>query len=158
MLFQKIRKTTLLQFFQAYSKIRCLQLLFLLYINDLHTCVYCTLLPIVIYDGFHDSNVCISQEELVGILTKKIKLITQCIMKICSLSVFMPRCTIRMLQCNLAQWSHTWLMPFNYQKCEFLRVTNKLSPILHTYYIENTQIKSVSSATYLGVTINNKLR
>ena len=35
-------------------------LLFLLYINDLHTCVYCTLLPIVIYDGFHDSNVCIS--------------------------------------------------------------------------------------------------
>ena len=57
----------------------------------------------------------------------------------------------------LAQWSHTWMMSFNPQKCEFLRVTNKRNYIMHTYYIESTPIKEVLSATYLGVSIDNKL-
>ena len=42
-------------------------------------------------------------------------------------------------------------------QCEFIRVTNKRNPILHAYYIENTLIKEVLSATYLGVTIDSKL-
>ena len=42
-------------------------------------------------------------------------------------------------------------------KCEFLRVANKQNPILHTYYIESTPIKEVTSAKYLGVTIDSKL-
>ena len=46
------------------------------------------------------------------------------------------------------------MMSFNPQKCKFLRVTNKGNPIL---YIENTLIKEVSAATYLGVTIDSKL-
>ena len=49
------------------------------------------------------------------------------------------------------------MMSFNPQICEFLRVTNKRNPILHTYYIENTLIKEVLSATHLGVTIDSKL-
>ena len=49
------------------------------------------------------------------------------------------------------------MMSFNSQKCEFLRVTNKRNPILHNYYIENALIKEVSSATYLGITIDSKL-
>ena len=48
-------------------------------------------------------------------------------------------------------------MSFNPPKCKFLRVTNKRKPILQNYYIENTLIKEVSSATFLGVAIDSKL-
>ena len=57
----------------------------------------------------------------------------------------------------LSQWSHNWMISFNPQKCKVLRVTNKRNPILHNYYIEDALIKEVSSATYLGVTIDSKL-
>jgi len=32
---------------------------------------------------------------------------------------------------TLVQWAHTWEMEFNYQKCEFLRVTNKQYPVIY---------------------------
>ena len=57
----------------------------------------------------------------------------------------------------LEQWSHKWQMPFNTKKCEFLRITNKKSPLIHTYYIATSPIKEVTSTKYLGVVIDHKL-
>ena len=47
--------------------------------------------------------------------------------------------------------------PFNYEKCEYLHITNKISPTISTYYMGINIIKEVSSVKYLGVTINSKL-
>ena len=57
----------------------------------------------------------------------------------------------------LVQWAKRWKMTFNILKCEFLRVTNQQNPILHTNYIESYPNKEVTSAKYLGVTIDNML-
>jgi len=46
---------------------------------------------------------------------------------------------------------------FNFNKCEFLRITNKLSPKATTYNMESNIIKQVSSVKYLGITINELL-
>ena len=48
-------------------------------------------------------------------------------------------------------------MPFNHLKCEFLHITNKKSPITHTYYITKSPIKEVTTTKYLGVLIDSKL-
>ena len=48
-------------------------------------------------------------------------------------------------------------MVFNPQKCEFLRITNKKHPILNQYKIQTKNIKEVSHAKYLGVTISHNL-
>jgi len=45
-------------------------------------------------------------------------------------------------------------MAFNYSKCEFLRITNR---IVNKYKIQNNEIKEVSHAKYLGVTISHNL-
>ena len=103
-------------------------LLFLLYINDLPICV-----------------------------RNKIKLYADDVLLYSPIHSTVDCITLQQDLDLLAQWSHTWLMSFNPQKCEFLRVTNKRIPILHTYYIENTPIKEVLFATYLGVTIDSKL-
>ena len=58
---------------------------------------------------------------------------------------------------KLLNWSRDWQLLFNYEKCEYLRITNKISPIISTYYMGINIIKEVSSAKYLGVTINSKL-
>ena len=57
----------------------------------------------------------------------------------------------------LEQWSHKWQMSFNPTKCEFLRITNKKAPLIHSYYIATSLIKEVTSVKYLGVQIDNKL-
>lgn len=59
---------------------------------------------------------------------------------------------------SLTKWSSTWQLPFNLNKCEFLRVTNKFFPITTTYYMDAKSIKQVTSAKYLGITINEKLQ
>ena len=59
---------------------------------------------------------------------------------------------------NLIKWSINWQLLFNFDKCEFLRITNKLSPTVTTYNMESKIIKQVSSVKYLGITINEKLQ
>ena len=50
------------------------------------------------------------------------------------------------------------IMSFNPTKCEFLRITNRKSPVVHTYYIATSPIKEVTSTKrYLGVLIDNQL-
>ena len=48
-------------------------------------------------------------------------------------------------------------MSFNPTRCEFLRITNKKTPLIHSYYITTSLIKEVTSIKYLGVRIDNKL-
>ena len=48
-------------------------------------------------------------------------------------------------------------MSFNPTKCEFLRITNKKTPLTHSYYIATSLIKKVTSIKYLGVRNDNKL-
>ena len=57
----------------------------------------------------------------------------------------------------LVQWAHIWQMEFNYQKCEFLRITNKRNPLVFDYCIESVPIRQVSHTKYLGVTITSNL-
>ena len=48
-------------------------------------------------------------------------------------------------------------MSFNAKKCEFLRIKNKKNFIPYRYHINNDLIREVTSAKYLGVTIDNQL-
>ena len=57
---------------------------------------------------------------------------------------------------TLNNWSQTWKMTFNTSKCEFLRITKKLTPILMQYYIQNDVIK-VKHTKYLGVNTDHHL-
>ena len=57
----------------------------------------------------------------------------------------------------LHQWASTWLMTFNSNKCEFLQLTKKNHPMKSHYHIDNKQIKQVTTAKYLGITIDKNL-
>jgi len=54
---------------------------------------------------------------------------------------------------TLEKWAKKWNMSYNIQKCEFLRITNKLNPILSQYLLTN----EVTYTKYLGVVIDSKL-
>jgi len=58
---------------------------------------------------------------------------------------------------KLAHWSSIWQMPFNLTKCEYLIVTNKSSPLVCQYKLNDYKLQRVLSAKYLGVTISSNL-
>ena len=58
---------------------------------------------------------------------------------------------------NLEQWAKTWSMRFNPDKCVHLRITNIKTPLYHNYTIYNQQLREVSSAKYLGLSIDGHL-
>ena len=59
---------------------------------------------------------------------------------------------------NLQSWEKDWLMEFNSDKCEVLRVTRKKSMIHHDYTLHGKVLRSVTSARYLGVQLSHDLK
>ena len=59
---------------------------------------------------------------------------------------------------NLQKWEKKWLMAFNPDKCEVLRITNKRKHIHQAQYsIHGKILNLVDEGKYLGVTIQSKL-
>ena len=58
---------------------------------------------------------------------------------------------------KLETWESEWLMAFNPDKCEVIRITNKKKPTLFKYKLHGISLKETDSAKYLGVTITKDL-
>jgi hypothetical protein len=59
---------------------------------------------------------------------------------------------------NLQSWGKDWLMEFNSDKCEVLRVTRKKSMIHHDFTLYGKVLRSVTSARYLGLQLSHDLK
>ena len=59
---------------------------------------------------------------------------------------------------KLEQWEKEWDMNFNPSKYQVLHVNRIKTPIPSKYFLHNTELESVSTAKYLGVTISEDLR
>ena len=103
-------------------------LLFLVYINDLPTSIKC--------------NVRLYADD--AMLYSTIHTLTDCI-------------SLQQDLNTLFHWATTWNMSFNPDKCEYMKITLKHNTISYNYTMSNAKIKEVSTAKYLGVTINNHL-
>ena len=57
-----------------------------------------------------------------------------------------------------ARWESDWLMAFHPDKCTVLTVTHKKNPLKHNYILHNHILEPVSSAKYLGVTLQSDLK
>ena len=58
---------------------------------------------------------------------------------------------------TLQLWETKWKMEFHPGKCQYLRITNKLKPIISEYKVHGTPISKTDSAKYLGVIIDSNL-
>ena len=59
---------------------------------------------------------------------------------------------------KLVDWSHTWQMSFNIDKCHILHAHRKKQLILHTYTMDNTPVTPVTHHPYLGIELQSDLR
>ena len=58
---------------------------------------------------------------------------------------------------RINEWTNTWQMKVNVEKCAVLRCTRSLSPILHDYTLEGHPIAIKKLHTYLGLEIDNTM-
>ena len=58
---------------------------------------------------------------------------------------------------KLATWENKWKMEFHPNKCQVLSITRKKNPIIYNYQLHNHPLEHVTSAKYLGCTINSSL-
>ena len=58
---------------------------------------------------------------------------------------------------KLENWEREWLMSFNLDKCEVIRVTNKTKPTVYKYMVYGVRLKETDSAKYLGINISRDL-
>ena len=57
-----------------------------------------------------------------------------------------------------AQWESDWLMAFHPDKCTKLTISHKKHTFNHNYTLHNHTLESVTSAKYLGVTLQSNLK
>jgi hypothetical protein len=57
-----------------------------------------------------------------------------------------------------ARWEADWLMAFHQDKCTVLTITQKKTPFKHDYILHNHIREPVTSAKYLGVTLQSNLK
>jgi hypothetical protein len=57
-----------------------------------------------------------------------------------------------------ARWEADWLMAFHPDKCTVLAITQKKTPSKHDYILHNHILEPVTSAKYLGVTLQLNLK
>ena len=57
----------------------------------------------------------------------------------------------------LENWTRSWQVKFNRQKCEVMRITHKQNKSKHPYYLSNTELKSVNLCKGLGVCVSRDL-
>ena len=58
---------------------------------------------------------------------------------------------------RLQMWEKNWLMSFNPDKCEVIRITNKRKTINAQYSIHGQVLQMTDKAKYLGITIDSKI-
>ena len=58
---------------------------------------------------------------------------------------------------KLHKWERDWLMQFNPDKCEVIRITNKRNPLTNKYCIHDKELLTVKDAKYLRVTVSSVL-
>ena len=54
----------------------------------------------------------------------------------------------------LENWTKSWKVEFNPQKCEVMRITHKQDKSQHPYQMSNTELKSVNLCKDLGVDVS----
>ena len=59
---------------------------------------------------------------------------------------------------KLEIWQNEWQMEFNPSKCNIMRISNKQRPPQRTYFFCGSKLEQVDSASYLGITVNSKLK
>ena len=59
---------------------------------------------------------------------------------------------------KLVDWSHTWQMSFNINKCHTLHAHRKKQAIIHTYTMDNIPVTPVTHHPYLGIELQSDLR
>lgn len=59
---------------------------------------------------------------------------------------------------KLEIWQHEWQMQFNPSKCNIICISNKQRPPQRTYFFCGSKLEQVDSASYLGITVNWKLK
>ena len=58
---------------------------------------------------------------------------------------------------KLETWEREWLMAFNPDKCEVIRITKKKNPIIFDYKLHGITLQSTKNTKYLGLTISDDL-
>ena len=58
---------------------------------------------------------------------------------------------------RLQEWSNIWLLKFNLDKCNSIRVTNRRNQYIFPYELQGKTLETVSSFTYLGLLFSNNM-
>ena len=59
---------------------------------------------------------------------------------------------------KLEEWGHTWQMEFHPGKCQVITICRHKNPTQYSYQLHGQMLARVSSAKYLGITIQQDLR
>ena len=58
---------------------------------------------------------------------------------------------------SLENWTKSWQVKFNSEKCEVMRISHKQDKSKHPYYLSNTELRFVDSYKDLGINMSRDL-